>query len=148
MHFTGIIVVCVKWKCMEFYFSMTGAAAGRRLQPHRDEEEGKEDDGTNSLRISLASSMLFLASFSARRALTLSKPSAISRLKLWSIVPPVTAESALDVTLIDVTLTGAWCLAGNGGTDPSGKLTLWPEDRSLDAFLPQVHANNNIHRMV
>ena len=77
------------------------------------------NDGTNSFRISRASSMLFLASFSARRALTSSKPSATSRPRLWSIAAPVvSAESMLAVAP-----TGAWCRAGSGGTEPSGMLT-------------------------
>ena len=87
-------------------------------------------DGTNSLRIPRANSMLFFASFSARRALTSSKPSVTSRLKFMLIVLLICAESTLDVAL-----TAAWCLAGRSGADPSGKLVQWPDDTSWDAFL-------------
>ena len=95
-----------------------------------DEDDGR--DGTNSLRIPLASSMLFLASFRARRAFTSSKPSATSRPRLWSsAVAPPGAESALDEDV-----TGGWWRAGRGGTAPSGRLMLWPADASsFDAVL-------------
>ena len=101
-----------------------------RLVPMLFQRDVDAGEGTNSFRIPLASSMLFLASFRARRALTSSKPSAFSRLKLLSNVLLASDESTLDVAL-----TTAWCLIGSGGTDPSGRLAQWPDDGSLLAFL-------------
>ena len=123
-------------KGLEFFWKPRAVVWQVLLPYQRDADDG--NDGTNSLRIPLASSMLFFASFRARRALTSSKPSVTSRLKFCCIVLPVSAESALATAP-----TATWCLAGRAGTDPSGKLVIWPEVRSFAAFLQYTSTLNS-----